>query len=229
MIPCPCETGRVRFEPGDQYAFGITTVGGSGAVMRNVASGLSRMGGVLGTVRLEHLDAGWVPWLVAGRFLHAGEGLAFGFGRWLIEDLSDFDPEPFVPAQSYRATLANPVLLAKALEHVVRNRRENNPDATHEDLSDDLPDQLSKTVAEHRYQPGPLHGFVIRKPNGQVRPLAVPGMRDRVLQRAALELLVPAIDVLLEDCSHGYSTTSSRAIAIRTPARSPEFWRIAGV
>ena len=165
MIPCPCETGRVRFEPGDQYAFGITTVGGSGAVMRNVASGLSRMGGVLGTVRLEHLDAGWVPWLVAGRFLHAGEGLAFGFGRWLIEDLSDFDPEPFVPAQSYRATLANP-----------------------------------------------LHGFVIRKPNGQVRPLAVPGMRDRVLH---LDLLVPAIDVLLEDCSHGYRRGRSRSGAAR--------------
>ena len=37
-------------------------------------------------------------------------------------------------------------------------------------------------------------------------------MRDRVLH---LDLLVPAIDVLLEDCSHGYRRGRSRSGAAR--------------
>ncbi len=40
----PTDGRKARFEPGDQYAFGITTLGGSMPVIQNVASGLARIG-----------------------------------------------------------------------------------------------------------------------------------------------------------------------------------------
>jgi CRISP-associated protein Cas1 len=54
---------------------------------------------------------------------------------------------------------------------------------------------------------------LLPKDGGKVRPLAIPTIRDRVVQRAACAVLGPALDTLLEDSSYAYRKGLSRAAA----------------
>ncbi len=60
-----------------------------------------------------------------------------------------------------------------------------------------------------------MHGFLQRKPDGRVRPLAIPTVRDRLAQRAVGESLNSSIDAIFEDCSFGYRKGFSRQRAAR--------------
>lgn len=72
------------------------------------------LGGALGRVSLSGLPESWLPFLVLGRHLHAGAATHFGFGRFVIGGLAEFEQ----PARSLYDLLAEPTRLARALEHV---------------------------------------------------------------------------------------------------------------
>ncbi|MCB1058149.1 MAG: CRISPR system precrRNA processing endoribonuclease RAMP protein Cas6 [Acidobacteria bacterium] len=50
------------------------------------------LGGVVGTVRLHGVPAGWLPDLVAGQHAHAGASTAFGLGRYVIAPAGEIEP-----------------------------------------------------------------------------------------------------------------------------------------
>src|SRR5438477_349243 len=52
-------------------------------------------------------------------------------------------------------------------------------------------ERLARELAEGCYRPGPLRIAQIPKLNGKVRTLAVPSIRDRVVQTAATIVLSP--------------------------------------
>ena len=63
---------------------------------------------------------------------------------------------------------------------------------------------LGAELAAGRYRPGPLQRVEIAKPDGGRRRLAVPPVRDRVVQSAAAIVLDELIDPQLSDASFAY-------------------------
>lgn len=78
----------------------------------------------------------------------------------------------------------------------------------------------ARGIADGSYTPASLLGILIPKATGKVRALAVPTLTDRMVQRAALEVVGTAIETLLEDCSYGYRKGFSRAGAARAIAQA---------
>ncbi|KAA5598202.1 reverse transcriptase domain-containing protein [Blastochloris sulfoviridis] len=63
---------------------------------------------------------------------------------------------------------------------------------------------LAADLGRGRYQPGPLRISRIPKANGSMRTLAVPPIRDRVVQSAAAMVLAPRLDAGMSPASFAY-------------------------
>ncbi len=73
---------------------------------------------------------------------------------------------------------------------------------------------LKHQVERDEYRPQPLRVLSMPKPDGSQRRLAVPAVRDRVLQTAAARVLGPVLDKHLEDASYAYRAGRSVPMAV---------------
>jgi group II intron reverse transcriptase/maturase len=64
--------------------------------------------------------------------------------------------------------------------------------------------ELRDSVRANTYKPQRLREFQVRKPQGGWRTISICTVRDRVLQRAALNVLEAALDKQFLDCAFGY-------------------------
>lgn len=64
--------------------------------------------------------------------------------------------------------------------------------------------QLAKTVMSGDYRPQPLLRLWVERPGKSPRGLAVPAVRDRILQTGVTLALTPIVEAELEDCSFAY-------------------------
>lgn len=179
-------------------------------------SGGVTLGGVVGTVTVSGLDVEACRLLALGRHLQAGEAVHFGLGRWVFE-VPGLAPDPLCRAETLLHACAKASRLRAAWDHVVQQSEVPGVDGiTPEALrghEGTFLEALAQELVEHRYVPSPLAGVLIPKENGQPRALAIPTLRDRVAQRAACDLLSPAIDTLLEESSYAYRRGLSRTAA----------------
>lgn len=81
--------------------------------------------------------------------------------------------------------------------------------------------QLRHAIANGTYRPLPLLQFFIPKSNGGWRSLAVPTVRDRIVQQALLQVLHPQMEPQLESCSFAYRPGRGHHQAVRQVA----YWR----
>ncbi|MCT7979359.1 CRISPR-associated endonuclease Cas1 [Laspinema olomoucense] len=81
--------------------------------------------------------------------------------------------------------------------------------------------QLRQNLAQGTYRPLPLLQFFIPKPDRSWRSLAVPTLRDRIVQQALLQVLYPQIEPHFEPCSFAYRPGRSHLQAVRQVA----YWR----
>ena len=63
---------------------------------------------------------------------------------------------------------------------------------------------LQDELRQRQYCPQPVKRFYLPKSDGSKRPVGILTVRDRIVQRALLNLLDPLIDPHFEECNHGF-------------------------
>ena len=71
-------------------------------------------------------------------------------------------------------------------------------------------DDLAAELAEGGWRPTPVRRVEIPKPDGRIRPLGIPTVRDRVVQAAMKIVLEPIFDADFSPSSFGFRPSGQR-------------------
>src|SRR5690606_24813814 len=75
-------------------------------------------------------------------------------------------------------------------------------------------DEIISQIRQRKYQPSPVLRVEIPKPNGGVRLLGIPTVKDRVIQQAIAQVLTPIFDRQFSEYSYGFRPRRYAEMAI---------------
>jgi len=170
------------------------------------------IGGIVGYVKIKTiLNQYWKNILTTGQLIHCGNNSAFGFGKYQIKE------NPFAelikPAQTIIEKSVSRQNLLKAFQEIKENKGIGGIDNVDlEDYNLNLHENLSLLTSEvvsNNYKPDELLGILLETEK-KIRALAIPTIKDRILQKAVSQIISPAIDTLFDDNSYAYRKGLSR-------------------
>ena len=130
--------------------------------------------------------------------------------------------DPQYRADRLLRLIAEPEWLAEAARITLRSKGSKTPGVdgvVGTQIEADLPaflQQLREELLQGTYRPAPARRTYIRKANGKQRPLGIPTVRDRILQRAMLMAMEPIWESDFHPLSYGFRPERSVHHAIRT-------------
>lgn len=221
----------------DEHFSGLAPAGDPPPVV-GVVNGLARadakypkktLMGSVGSVTLElgePLSAPWARALVLAGLLGIGKSTAMGQGRYGVDGATPAVAWPPRPAATHCQRAARPLTIALAREALMDAGEAPGVDGIGRDdyleaLTYRLP-AVQEALARGQVRASPLRGTLLRKASGGLRPLAIPTMEDRFVQRCCSEELAPSLDQLLEDSSFAYRRGLSRQRARASVRRAQE-------
>ena len=74
--------------------------------------------------------------------------------------------------------------------------------------------ELTEGILQGKYKPDPVRRKEIPKPDGGVRKLGIPSVKDRIIQQAIAQMLMPIYESLFAEGSYGYRPGRSAQDAI---------------
>ncbi|MBK6915004.1 MAG: CRISPR system precrRNA processing endoribonuclease RAMP protein Cas6 [Ignavibacteriales bacterium] len=175
--------------------------------------------GIIGTIKFKaELNDLWKRILHFGQLVHVGQRSAFGFGKYVL--IGDgLEPSIVTPVKTFLDLTLEKENLHKAFYHIKSNSDFAGVDGISPEffelsLKENL-ENLIKQVQSGEYQSEDLQGVLIPKSQSKIRALAIPAVKDRLLQRAVVQILSDPIDHLLEENSFAFRKGLSRAGAAR--------------
>jgi RNA-directed DNA polymerase len=118
--------------------------------------------------------------------------------------------------------IANREWLAEAARITLASRGANTPGIDGMDKQQLLPRldlhlaEVQKDLLLGNYTPQPVKRIHIPKANGKLRPLGIPTLTDRIVQRAMLMVMEPIWESDFHRCSYGFRPERSVHHAVRT-------------
>jgi group II intron reverse transcriptase/maturase len=118
--------------------------------------------------------------------------------------------------------ISNPVWLHEAIRITLASKGANTPGidcVSKEDVKRDrniIVNTMREELLSGKYKPQPVKRIYIPKSNGKTRPLGIPTLKDRIVQRAMLMAMDPIWESDFHALSYGFRPQRSVHHAIRT-------------
>src|SRR5437016_1322213 len=105
------------------------------------------------------------------------------------------------------AHLLTPEALHRAFKRVRKKASPGIDDVTYEDYEREAEANITRlhdSLKNQQYKSQPLRRAYIPKADGKRRPLSIPCLEDKIVQKAAAELMEAIYEVDFLDCSFGF-------------------------